>query len=298
MPSRAAQTRISADLTFSVTLPGRKTVQGTLSGSGSRLEVRLTDPAFFGGGRDAGRLRHLAAGLAERGITVVVVAGDVVLLELGATQAPWWQRAVTRSRHLRVVSVRGTLTGALGRIRGSAAEAVLPGAELLPPTTLLPLAPTFGRSTRPVGTTHDPRRGGNPRLVLTTGNPRLPADRRVLFPLRAEVTRIGSGADCDIRLDGLEPIHAVVVHDENDELVLLDRSTDHSTRVNGAPPGENGRILRTGARVTLGSWTLAYRRAEYADHGRPFGGRVGGELGHQRRQPDPRRSDQRREVLR
>lgn len=288
MPTRAATNRISADLTFSVTVPGHETVQGTVSGTGNRLEVRLSDAGYFAGRRDAGHLRLLAAGLAERGITVAVIAGDVVLLEIGATRAPWWQRTITRSRHLRVVSVRGAFTGALGRVRGSAAAAVLPGAELLPPTTLFPLAPTFRRSERSLGTTHDPRRGGNPRLVLTTGNARMPSDGRVLFPLRAGVTTIGSSADCDIRLDGLAPIHAVVVHDERDELVLVDRSTDRSTLVNGAPLGDNGRVLRTGARVTLRGWILGYRRAEYADHGRPFGGRVGGELGHQRSQPDPR----------
>ncbi|RNL80163.1 FHA domain-containing protein [Nocardioides marmorisolisilvae] len=281
-------TEVAADLRFSVTSPGRATVQGTVAGTGDRLEVRLSDPASFAGGRDAGHLRGLAAGLAARGITMVVIAGDTVLLEIGATHAPWWQRAFTRSRHLRVASVRGALTGALGRVRGSAAGAVLPGAELLPPTTLLPLAPTFGPSDRLVSTTHDRRRGGNPRLVLTTGNHRLPADRRVLFPLRGDATTIGSDAGCDIRLDGLAPIQAVVIHDDRDELVLHDRSPDSSTLVNGARVSDGGRVLRTGARVTVGAWILGYRRAEYADHGRPYGGRVGGELGHQRSQSAPR----------
>jgi hypothetical protein len=44
-------------------------------------------------------------------------------------------------------------------------------------------------------------------------------------------------------------------------------------------------LLRTGARVDLGPNTLTYSREEYADHGRPYGGRIGGELGHQRPQP-------------
>ena len=278
------RSQISADLTFSVRVPGHETVQGTVSGTGNRLEVRLSDPAYFAGGRDAAHLRNLAAGLAARGITVVVVAGDTALLEVGATRAPWWQRAFTRSRHLRVVSVRGALAGALGRVQASGAAAVLPGAELLPPRILLPLAPTFGSSPRAVTTTHDPRRGGNPRLVLTTGNPRMPADRRVLFRLRPDATTIGSGPDCDVRLEGLAPLQAVVVHDDTDELVLHDRSPDSSTRVNGVPVPDGGRVLRTGARVSAGGWILGYRRAEYADHGRPFGGRIGGELGHQRSQ--------------
>ncbi|MGO4258549.1 FHA domain-containing protein [Marmoricola sp. RAF53] len=282
------RSRISADLRFSVELPGRDPVHGTVTGTENRLEVRLSDPASFAGGRDAGHLRQLAAGLAERGIKVIVVAGDVVLLEVGATHAPWWQRTFTRSPHLKIASMRGALTGAAGRVRRSAAEAVLPGAELLPPTTLFPLAPTFGRSVRPVTTTHDPRRGGNPRLVLTTGNSRLPADGRYVFPLRGETTMVGSADASDIRLDGLAATHAVVVHDERDELVLYDRSPDGTTLVNGARVPEAGRVLRTGARVSVGEWTLSYRRAEFADHGRPFGGRIGGELGHQRPQPDPR----------
>jgi hypothetical protein len=292
LPTPATTATIAADLTFSVQLPGHDPVCGKVTGSGNRLEVRLSDPAYFAGGRDAGHLRQLAAGLAARGITVVVIAGDVVLLEVGATRSPRWQRVLTRSPHLKVASLRGAVAGALGRVRGTSlrqgAGAVLPGSELLPPTTLFPLAPTFGPSARPVTTTHDPRRGGNPRLVLTTGNPRMPRDGRVLFPLRQDATTIGSGPDCDIRLDGLAAIQAVVIHDENDELVLHDRSPDGSTLLNGALVRAGGRVLRTGARVTVGEWILGYRRAEYADHGRPFGGRVGGEIGHQRSQPDPR----------
>ena len=280
-------TEITADLRFSVGLPGREPVCGTVTGAGSRLEVRLSDPAYFAGGRDAVALRGFASALAAQGITVVVIAGDVVLLEVGVTDPPWWQRRVTRSRHLKVVSVRGALTGAVGRLRRVSSGSVLPGAELLPPTVLFPLAATFGRGRREPATTHDPRRGGNPRLVLTTGNPGLPEDGRVMFPLRGPETTIGGDASCDIRLPGLDPLHAVILHDERDELVLLDRSTAASTTINGFPVGE-GRALRTGARVSIGPWVLAYRRAEYADHGRPFGGRIGGEAGHQRSQPDPR----------
>lgn len=283
----APRTQVSADLRFSVELAGHAPVTGTVTGSGNRLEVRISDPAYFAGRRDAEHLRKFAAGLAQSGITVVVIAGDVVLLEVGVTHAPWWQRSLTRSRHLRVASVRGALTGAWGRTRRSTAGSVLPGADLLPPTTLFPLTPTFGRSNRPVTTTHDPRRGGNPRLVLTTGNSQLPTDRRVVFPLRGEETTIGSAPGCDIRLDGLGDLHAVVVHGDDDELVLYDRSRDRSTLLNGARVPEQGRVLRTGARVSIGAWMLAYRRAEFADHGRPFGGRVGGEIGHQLSQPTP-----------
>jgi hypothetical protein len=30
---------------------------------------------------------------------------------------------------------------------------------------------------------------------------------------------------------------------------------------------------------------MSFYREEYADHGRPYGGRLGGEIGHQRQQP-------------
>jgi hypothetical protein len=35
----------------------------------------------------------------------------------------------------------------------------------------------------------------------------------------------------------------------------------------------------------LGEWTMSFYREEYADHGRPYGGRIGGELGRQQAQP-------------
>ena len=55
------------------------------------------------------------------------------------------------------------------------------------------------------------------------------------------------------------------------------------TRVHGAPV--QSAILRTGCGVDLGEWHLSFFREEYADHGRPYGGRLGGELAHQRSQP-------------
>ncbi|MCX6395480.1 MAG: hypothetical protein NTV23_03245 [Propionibacteriales bacterium] len=277
--------QINADLRFSVALPDQPELSGTITGSGDRLVVRLSDPARFAGGRDSGQVKNVAAMLASRGLKVVVMADDDVLLEIGDTHAPWWQRGITRSRHLRIVSLRGAITGASGRLRRSDA-AVIPGRELVPPQTLFPIAPTFRRNLRPVTTTHDSRRGGNPRLVLRATNPGLPEGGALVYPLRSDTVTIGSDDGCDIRLAGLDPVHAVVVHDERDEFVLHDRSGDGSTTVNGV--SAQGRVLRTGARVNVGPWTLAYRRAEYADHGRPFGGRVGGELGRQRSQPDPR----------
>ena len=64
------------------------------------------------------------------------------------------------------------------------------------------------------------------------------------------------------------------------------------TRVHGAPV--HSAILRTGCGIDLGEWHLSFFREEYADHGRPYGGRIGGEFGHQR--PQPSRASLQRHV--
>ena len=114
-----------------------------------------------------------------------------------------------------------------------------------------------------------------------------PGDTQPVYGLRKAVTTIGSAAECDIRLPGLAPRHAEVRHDHRDEFVLVRLGEPDGTRVNGAPV--DSAVLRTASRLQLGDWTMSFYREEYADHGRPHGGRVGGELGHQRPQP-PRRS--------
>jgi hypothetical protein len=278
----ASAVEVRADLCFSADVPGFGRVTGELVGSGKELELRVSNPVFFAGRRDAARIRGIASALASLGIRLSVTTDGHRLLELGAIRPGWLQRRLTGSRHLRVVGFRGAVTGLRGRRRAS--DPVLPGSELLPPATLFPLAPTFRRlPPAPVTTTHDPRHGGQPRLVLAVNHDLRPENGRVVFPLRAERTTFGSDPSCDVILKGLAPLHAAVVHDEDDELVLLDEAGAGTTRVNGLPVQR--KVLRTGNRVELGAWTFAYWRAEYADHGRPFGGRIGGELGHQRPQP-------------
>lgn len=100
--------------------------------------------------------------------------------------------------------------------------------------------------------------------------------------------RIGSGSDCEIRLPGLADVHAVVVHDEDDEWVV--ETVGGTTKVHGVPVMRQ--ILRTGTAVVVGEHRLSFFREEYADHGRPYGGRIGGELGRQRPQ-DPRSAQRR-----
>lgn len=117
-------------------------------------------------------------------------------------------------------------------------------------------------------------------------------ERPSVFMASDDVTTIGSGADCDISLPGLEPLHAVIRHDDEYEFVLEKIGTTADARVDGAPV--HSAILRTGCGVDLGEWHLSFFREEYADHGRPFGGRIDGELSRQR--PQPRRASIQRQV--
>lgn len=275
---------ISADLKFQTVLTDKGVVEGTLKVADRRIEIHMRGPVYPNLGRDAKTLRGLAASLAQFGATAVVFLNETPIVELGATHLRWWQHFLPHTRHVTLLSKRTALRLMIGS--GSSSPGVRVR-DLLPPTTLLPLAPTFAPHRRPVTTTHDPRRGGNPRLVTIAAEPLGEHQGENTFRLTREVTLIGSGEQCDIRLAGLEEIHAAVIHDDRDELVVEDRSLSRSTLVNGAVPTENI-VLRTGARITLGGSMLVFQRAEYADHGRPYGGRIGGELGHQTRQPDLR----------
>ena len=63
-------------------------------------------------------------------------------------------------------------------------------------------------------TTHAEFGAGNPRLRVTRN------DERSEFALDVDVVRIGSAADLELRLDGADPVHATITHDERDEYVL------------------------------------------------------------------------------
>ncbi len=270
-------TTVSADLCFRVEVSGRPSAAGHLHGSGNDLRLDVDDPGVFAGAGDAPAIRELAEELAVRRIKIRVHAHGRHLVSLGAVSAPWWQRRVTRSKRIRLGSLRGAWTSARARAQGL--DPVLPDAGLLPPTTLSPVFPTFGRRARRVTTTHDPSRGGSPRLVLVKEDVWV-GERQPVYWLGRE-TVIGSDGACDVVLPGLAPRHAVVRHDEDDELVV--QAVDGPTRVHGGLVERQ--VLRTGSRVTVGDHRLVYYREEFADHGRPYGGRVGGELGYQRSQP-------------
>ena len=275
---------VTADLSVELSGPDGETARGRLTGSHSKLTLDLDHPGVFAGTGDAPMVRAAAEELADRGICVRVVHDGVHLVTIGAVSAPWWQRRATGSRRIKVGSWRGVWTSL--RSRAGNTSAVLPSAESLPPPTMFPLAPPspgVGAGGRPPRTT----RTGPARPAWSWRRPtsgRASASR--CSGCSTSETTIGSDPDCDVVLPGLEPHHASVLHTDADEYVLTNLGPE--TRVHGAVVTGSA-TLRTGARVDLGEHSLAFAREEYADHGRPFGGRIGGEAGRQRPQP-PRRS--------
>lgn len=135
-------------------------------------------------------------------------------------------------------------------------------------------------------TTHAEWGAGNPRLVFNVGEDYDGSPARE-FALVDDVTVIGSAGGTQLRLDGLDPEHARIVHQEDDEYVLIPFG-DAALGSDGdaTNPEIERHVLRSGAKVQLGSWSMFFSRDEHADHGRPYGGRVGGELAHQKGQPE------------
>lgn len=138
-----------------------------------------------------------------------------------------------------------------------------------------------------VGTTHDPGRGGRPRLVFVLGS--TPVLGRADAPDLRDVelnpvgTSIGSGDTCGLRLPKIDVLQATIARDDADEYIFSVKSTTVPSSVNGQVLDRHR--LRTGDRIEMGPWTLTFVRDENADHGRPHGGRAGGEGEHQRAQP-------------
>ncbi|AXT86798.1 hypothetical protein C6I20_06860 [Aeromicrobium sp. A1-2] len=228
-------------------------------------------------------VRRLAAALAGLGLAVEISGPTGVIVVLGDVRPSSLHRLVTRSRYMRL----GRWSQAL--VAGWARRPTHAGVELtsagLPPGTPWPPLPTVRGLPRIVTTTHDPAGGGNPRLYIAdASDPDMPQVLGV-YPLSASGTTIGSGDDVDLRLDGTDALQAEIIRTDDDEYVLVARSPHIRSTVAGQQLPRQ--LLRTGARIQLGHWRLSYVRDEYADHGRPYGGRIGGELGHQRTQPRP-----------
>jgi hypothetical protein len=131
-------------------------------------------------------------------------------------------------------------------------------------------------------TTHADWGAGEPRLRISRDG------ERSEFGLDADVVRIGSADGNELVLVDTDPVHATITHDERDEYVLVlhgEGEMNASAGVDATHVGERTETLRTGARFTAGPWTLVFAREEFADHGRPFGGRLGGEYSDQPVQP-------------
>ncbi|HWL60794.1 MAG TPA: FHA domain-containing protein [Microbacteriaceae bacterium] len=131
-------------------------------------------------------------------------------------------------------------------------------------------------------TTHAAWGAGHPRLLISRG------DERRIHEFAAATTTIGSGPDVGLHLPGTDIIHATITHDARDEFVLTlhgEGEMNSNPEADGNATGDRTETLRTGARFTMGDWTLVYQRDEFADHGRPYGGRQGGEFSDQPQQP-------------
>lgn len=132
-------------------------------------------------------------------------------------------------------------------------------------------------------TTHAAWGAGNPHLIVRRG------EERSEFPLTQDLTRIGSAGDAELRLEGTSAVHAEIRHDDNDEYVLrmIGAGDMGSTMLEEVVESDGKfQILRQGAQFTAGPWTFVFMREEYADHGRPYGGREGGEGAVQPTQPE------------
>lgn len=132
-------------------------------------------------------------------------------------------------------------------------------------------------------TTHAAWGSGDPHLRITRD------DERWVHQLTTDIVNIGSAGGNQLILADADPVHATIVHDDHDEYVLTMHATgETSAQPRAAETGADDRsqILRTGARFTIGPWELVFGRAEFADHGRPYGGREGGEFDDQPPQPE------------
>ncbi len=286
-----SSTFLDINLSFSLVEPGEdedaSRMRGSMTANGTEIELYTSDPGLMLAGRrpKLSALRVVADELARSGLTLAISGPAGMIARIGAVRTTLAQRLVTRSQHIELGAAGAIAPLLTPKRRGPEAEAALE----LPPGTLLPLAPTFDRSVRRrVTTTHYTPGSGRPRLIFVVGSENWNGQRPREFDLLPTVTRIGSGESADLQLAGLLDSHAEIVHDADDEYVYYPSGRAGATTSSGRKTG--GQILRTGARIELGPWRMAFFREEFADHGRPYGGRVGGELAHQKRQAARRRA--------
>lgn len=257
-------------------------VNASIRAEGQHIEVHTEDASLLDGmPRSITRAADaFASRLAAQGLTLSITGPAGEIVSLGAVKTTVMSRLLTRSKHIRLGSMKS-----LPRFANAGASGAESSGSLIPPETPWPPAPTFNRRIRRrITTTHAPRGAGRPRLIMSR------ADQHDAGPLEfnliADRTLIGSDENSDLQLAGLEPVHAEILHDDFDEYVIVRHGSIGGSR--SAEPGAPV-TLRTGSRIDLGAWRLVFLREEYADHGRPYGGRQGGELAYQRPQVYPYR---------
>lgn len=269
-----------AQVDVEVTRPGGTSVTARVTAVGRRVSLRSSDLSAFAAGRSGRDFTTLARRLADEGVIVEIADTEGPLLRLGAVRPRFWHRVATGTPHVQVVRWRAAAALKARALTGGS------DAIVLPPPAAWPDLPTAPWARRRVTTTHDPYGGGHPRLYLS--DTRVPATGREVrvHLLALGETTIGSSPESNLCLDGISDLQAVVTRTEQDEYVIGARGRQTPTYVNGRElPLQT---LRTGCRIELGPWRLTYVRDEFADHGRPYGGRLGGEIGHQRPQDPPR----------
>lgn len=133
-------------------------------------------------------------------------------------------------------------------------------------------------------TTHGAHGSGHPTLFVSTLEDDGTAPQSV--SVDTDELTIGSDPEADLVLAGLLPRHVTIYHDERDEY----RVRSHGPVGGGSASDDGDRALRTGARIEAGDWAITFWREEGTDHGRPYGGRQGGEFSEGRAQA-PRPAD-------
>ena len=281
--------RLEIDLTFSLEEPGIDSsgavvsqLEGTVTAAGTEVTIFANHPEtlFKGRSMKLADIRSIAQEIAAFGLSITLSGPGGVIARIGDVNASVLQRVVTGSPHIRLGGAAAIAP--LMRSRGAAVSAIP-----LPPKTLFPLVPTVSRRIRrKATTTHYLPRSGRPRLIFVIGSKNWNGQMPREFDLLPEVTTIGSGSEASLQLDGLNALHAEIRRTADDEYVLypIGAQAGGSGLVETTGRKDGGQVLRTGTRIELGKWKMAYFREEFADHGRPHGGRVGGEMSRQKPQ--------------
>ena len=266
---------VDADVRFSVEVDGRM-MTGTLQGSGSELELTVDDPRLLGGSGTA-TARAVADELAAHGVRLTVSTGRP-LVTLGTGRSGFLQR----KRHRVVPHLR--------RLAGGGAPH--PRAAGLPDRDAAgaPAHAVAAAADRPASAAA-PHHHARPRRWWV---PEAGHGARARTPSRATSSRCSTWGRC--RSSAATPRWTSSSPGSRPGTPRCGTPTTTSSRSpRSTPPGRCASTVRPrtarsdcapAPAWTSSGWTLSFYREEWADHGRPYGGRVGGELGRQQLQPD------------